>query len=233
MRTIAAGDLVALEKELLIAKARCGLPLDGAVQSCYEAGRDGVWLHRWLAAQGVEHVVVESSSIEVNRRARRAFGNLGILGNSLEVSSEEPAQHQSVHPLERCDTSAVMPARQDVQLVGDASAAELVDEHLREPHGERQIVPRVHEQGSRAAHPLDVRKRRDWKPEAPELFELDVAVQTMADVCRRQPFPDDVGEVRGDVIQRRGPDERLVCCRQHREAGPQAGAENADRLVAL
>ena len=45
---------------------------DGAVQSCYEAGRDGVWLHRWLAAQGVEHVVVESSSIEVNRRARRA-----------------------------------------------------------------------------------------------------------------------------------------------------------------
>ena len=46
VRTIAAGDLVALEQEVLIAKARFGLPLDAAVQSCYEAGRDAFWLHR-------------------------------------------------------------------------------------------------------------------------------------------------------------------------------------------
>ena len=38
----------------------------------YEAGRAGFWLHRWLIAHGVENVVVDSSSIEVNRRARRA-----------------------------------------------------------------------------------------------------------------------------------------------------------------
>ena len=42
------------------------------VFSCYDAGRDGFWLHRWLVAQGVKNVVVESSSIEVNRRRRRA-----------------------------------------------------------------------------------------------------------------------------------------------------------------
>jgi hypothetical protein len=47
VRTIAAGDLVALEKEMLTVTARFGLPLDAAVQSWYEAGRDGVWLHRW------------------------------------------------------------------------------------------------------------------------------------------------------------------------------------------
>src|SRR4029079_5844593 len=41
-------------------------------KSCYEAGRDGFWLHRWLLEQGIENVVVDSSSIEVNRRARRA-----------------------------------------------------------------------------------------------------------------------------------------------------------------
>jgi transposase len=52
VRAIAAGDLVALEKEMSIAKARFGLPRDAAVQNCYEAGRDGFWLHRWLAAQG-------------------------------------------------------------------------------------------------------------------------------------------------------------------------------------
>jgi transposase len=72
VRTITAGDLVALEKEIVSAKTRFGLPLDAAVRSCYEAGRDGFWLHRWLIGRGVENVVVESSSIEVKRRARRA-----------------------------------------------------------------------------------------------------------------------------------------------------------------
>jgi transposase len=42
------------------------------VKSCYEAGRDGFWLARWLAHQGIENIIVDSSSIEVNRRARRA-----------------------------------------------------------------------------------------------------------------------------------------------------------------
>ena len=72
VRTIAAGDLHALEQEMLSAKARLGLPLDAPVRSCYEAGRDGFWLHRWLLDHGVTNVVVDSSSIEVNRRARRA-----------------------------------------------------------------------------------------------------------------------------------------------------------------
>src|SRR5678810_1345244 len=40
--------------------------------SCYEAGRDGWWLHRWLLERGVDNIVVDSASIEVNRRARRA-----------------------------------------------------------------------------------------------------------------------------------------------------------------
>ena len=42
------------------------------VHSCYEAGRDGWWLHRWLFEQGIDNIVVDSASIEVNRRARRA-----------------------------------------------------------------------------------------------------------------------------------------------------------------
>jgi transposase len=72
IRMIAAGDLRALEREVLGAKMRFGLPREAAVQSCYEAGRDGFWLHRWLLAQGMANVVVDSSSIEVNRKARRA-----------------------------------------------------------------------------------------------------------------------------------------------------------------
>jgi transposase len=42
------------------------------VWSCYEAGRDAFWPHRLLTAEGIHNLVVDSSSIEVNRRARHA-----------------------------------------------------------------------------------------------------------------------------------------------------------------
>ena len=71
--TIDGGDLTALTAKLAAARAkaaRCGKPL--RIVSCYEAGLDGHWLHRWLTQQGVISHVVDPSSIEVNRRARRA-----------------------------------------------------------------------------------------------------------------------------------------------------------------
>lgn len=72
VRTIAVRDLEALQKEIVAAKKRFHLPEDARVFSCYEAGRDGFWLHRYLTSCGVENNVVDSSSIEVNRRKRRA-----------------------------------------------------------------------------------------------------------------------------------------------------------------
>lgn len=70
-RRIAAGALEVMVTEIARAKVRFGLPLSAPVISCYEAGRDGFWLHRWLMAHGVTNHVVDSSSIEVDRRARR------------------------------------------------------------------------------------------------------------------------------------------------------------------
>ena len=70
--TLAAGDLNAVLQAIAKAKARFALPPQAPVRSCYEAGRDGFWLHRWLAEQGIHNLVVDSASIEVNRRARRA-----------------------------------------------------------------------------------------------------------------------------------------------------------------
>lgn len=72
LRTLAARDLEGLLQEIARAKVRLGLPEGCRVVSCYEAGRDGFWLHRWLVSQGVENLVVDSSSIQVNRRSRRA-----------------------------------------------------------------------------------------------------------------------------------------------------------------
>src|SRR5690349_24961672 len=71
-RTLRARDLARLDGELVAARRRFGLPATAAVRSCYEAGREGFWLHRALTARGITNVVVDASSIEVNRRARRA-----------------------------------------------------------------------------------------------------------------------------------------------------------------
>jgi transposase len=71
-RDIPARAIVALEREIAAAKERFGLPPETPVASCYEAGRDGFWLHRCLLAMGVANEVVDSSSIEIDRRQRRA-----------------------------------------------------------------------------------------------------------------------------------------------------------------
>jgi len=71
-RTIKAGDLLALHEEISQAKSRFGLSSSARVVSCYEAGRDGFWLDRHLREGGIENIVVDPSSVEVNRRRRRA-----------------------------------------------------------------------------------------------------------------------------------------------------------------
>ena len=52
LRSMPARDLPRLHEEIAKAKNRFGLPTDAPVHSCYEAGRDGFWLHRHLTAQG-------------------------------------------------------------------------------------------------------------------------------------------------------------------------------------
>jgi len=72
MRTVPAGDLRAVERAMRDGRRRWQLSAHAAVVSCYEAGRDGFWIHRALTALGVTNRIVDSASIEVNRRARRA-----------------------------------------------------------------------------------------------------------------------------------------------------------------
>ena len=72
LRSMPARDLPRLEAEIAKARKRFAMAAVTPVKSCYEAGRDGFWLHRHLRACGVENQVVDSASIEVNRRKRRA-----------------------------------------------------------------------------------------------------------------------------------------------------------------
>jgi transposase len=72
MRQIIGGGFEMLLREIEVAKRRFGLPEDAPVVSCYEAGLHGFWPHRRLLELGVQNIVVDSSSIEVNRRGRVA-----------------------------------------------------------------------------------------------------------------------------------------------------------------
>ncbi len=70
--TIDAGDIAALAKAFKAAQQRFGLPDGCRILVCQESGRDGFWIHRHLKQAGVDSLVVDPASIEVNRRARRA-----------------------------------------------------------------------------------------------------------------------------------------------------------------
>ena len=67
-----ARSLARLGEEIGKAKVKFGLAEEAGVKSCYEAGRDGFWRHRYRVSRGIENGVLKSASIEVDRRARRA-----------------------------------------------------------------------------------------------------------------------------------------------------------------
>ena len=70
--SVAAGDINGALKAFETARQRFELPAEARTLVCQEAGRDGFWIHRRLQREGVDSMVVDSASIEVNRRARRA-----------------------------------------------------------------------------------------------------------------------------------------------------------------
>lgn len=72
VQTMRAGDLKKVAQAVARGRAHFGLAPEAPVVSCYEAGRDGFWIHRALTTMGLRNQVIDSASIEVSRRARRA-----------------------------------------------------------------------------------------------------------------------------------------------------------------
>ena len=68
--SVPAADLAKLAEAVAKAKERFNLPASVRAVSCYEAGRDGFWLHRHLRSVGIENEVIDAASIEVSRRLR-------------------------------------------------------------------------------------------------------------------------------------------------------------------
>lgn len=74
LHRVEGGDTTALLALIRDLRSRAETKLRHAadVACCFEAGRDGFWLHRLLTAHGAISYVLEPTSILVNRRARRA-----------------------------------------------------------------------------------------------------------------------------------------------------------------
>jgi transposase len=125
---LAAADAKGLWR--VIERQRAALLESGAptvrVVTCYEAGRDGFWLHRFLENQGAESHVVDPGSIEVNRRARRAKSDGldvdGLLRVLISYDAGERHRCRMVVVPSEAQEDARRPSRERQRLMNERTA---------------------------------------------------------------------------------------------------------------
>src|SRR6266853_2095107 len=139
--TITGGDVAALAARL--AEWRNKAALGGKpvrMLSSYEAGFDGHWLHRWLTDQGVTNHEIDPSSIEVNRRARRAKTDRidleRMMRAFLELLRGEPEACRVVHVPSVEDEDRKRRSRARERLLRERTA----DGHVLPPGLKEEIV---------------------------------------------------------------------------------------------
>jgi transposase len=69
-KSLDASDFAGLEIAISRAKKRFGFSPDTPVVCCYEAGRDGFWIHRRLERMGLRNIVIDPASVDVKRKRR-------------------------------------------------------------------------------------------------------------------------------------------------------------------
>jgi transposase len=114
----------------VIEKERAALQRAGwatvRVVTCYEAGRDGFWLHRFLVAQGAQSQVVDPGSILVNRRARRAKSDRldveGLLRLVIRYAAGDRSVGRMVVVPSIAEEDARRPGRERRRLLSERTA---------------------------------------------------------------------------------------------------------------
>lgn len=148
--TIDGGDLAALAARLADMRKKAAAAAGGGpvrILSCYEAGLDGHWLHRWLKGQGVLNHEIDPSSIEVNRRVRRAKTDR----IDLEKLMRAFLAHLRGEP-RVCSIVRVPTAEEEDRKRRSRERDRLIKESTA--HSNR-IKGLLHGQGIRNVHPLD------------------------------------------------------------------------------
>jgi transposase len=205
LRSMPGRDLARLHEEIAKAKRRFRLPADAVVRSCYEAGRDGFWLHRHLAAKGIDNGVVDSASIEVNRRQRRAKTDRLDAANLLKLLLRYQGGERKVWSIVHVPSGADEDARQlhrELQELKDERT-----EHINRIKGLLASVGlKAPEVNKHMADWLDQSRLWDGSPVPPELHKrllreldrwqlLDRQIKELEDERRRRIRRDDTPHV--------------------------------------
>lgn len=127
----------------MIERERAALRRDGwskiRVVTCYEAGRDAFWLHRFLVAQGAESFVVDPGSMLVNRRARRAKSDRLDVESLLRLVIRHDAGDQSLGRMvvvpSIAEEDARRPGRERRRLLSERTAHNNRIQGLLATHG--------------------------------------------------------------------------------------------------
>jgi transposase len=205
---VSGGDTAAvwqvIAKKRASAEKKLGRPV--RVVSCYEAGYDGFWLDRWLAAQGIANRVLDPSSIEMPRRARQAKTDRLDLERLMRVlirhDGGEPRVCSVVHPPSPEQEDARRLSRERDRLIGERTA-----------HGNR-IKGLLHGQGVRELQP----RRKDFLAQLAEARTGDgraVPARLVAEIRREHArlglLGEQLAEVEGEMAAQRdaaAPDSR-------------------------
>lgn len=125
LHRLEGGDTVSLLRTIADFRAQASARLGSTaeVACCFEAGRDGFWLHRLLTTHGIAAYVLEPTSILVNRRARQAKTDRLDAEGMLRVLAIWLAGDRQVCSMVRVPTpeeeDAKRPHREREQLVAD------------------------------------------------------------------------------------------------------------------
>jgi transposase len=130
LHRLEGGDATGLLKAIADLRSEASLKLGSTaeVACCFEAGRDGFWLHRLLTAHGISAYMLEPTSILVNRRAKRAKTDRLDAEGMLRVLATWLAGDRQVCSMVRLPTpdeeDAKRPHREREQLVHDKQRIE-------------------------------------------------------------------------------------------------------------
>jgi transposase len=211
---VKAGDLVALVMAIAAAKKKFGLPAECPVVSCYEAGRDGFWLHHWLLEQGIENRVLDSASLETDRRSRRAKTDRidveKMVRMSVRVASGEEHVWRVVNvpPVEIEDVRSLF--REAWELTGDLTMhANRIKGHLA-AHGIvcaigkafESRLPKLRGADGRALGPImQARLVREWQRMMAVAAQLkEVESEQRALMQRAKESPEEVKAEFGPAV---------------------------------
>src|SRR4029079_16417221 len=117
----------------------------------------------------------------------------------------------------------------------DAVRLELLDDLTRELRQECQVVGGVDHQrfSLKTGELFEIGHRADRSPECSQALERDLCFKSFADGARGLSMPDNVGKVRGRMVECSHLNARVVRRGEKCVAGTQAGPEDTELGIAL